>query len=709
MQTKPTGSRRGMRKGALAAGLLSLFSGSSLSAAESQSEIAAVSHLETVTVTGARHEQQLRDHAGSLSLLGDSPLELISHTHIQQSLARIPGADFARGNGQEYLPSLRSPVLSGAGACGGLLTAEDGIPLRAAGFCNINELFESGSEMAQRIEVIRGPAGTLYGSNAMHGVINVIGPRVEENRAFSIALEGGPHDYARTGISANSGLSGSHGLRADLSLTSDGGYRDASGFGQQKLRLAHRYDGDALSVTTRLAVANLNQETAGYIEGEGAYRDSGLRRTNPNPEAFRDARALRLSSEVQMDLEEGAQLSLTPYLRKTEMEFLQHYLPGQPLEENGQRSAGIRASYWTDPRAPWQLITGLDTEYTRAFLVERQEAPTEGSEFLQATIPMGRHYDYEVDALMAAPFALANWRVNDALTLNAGLRYEAMVYDYDNRMLAGRTAEDGTPCGFGGCRFNRPQDREDRFENWSPKIGGIYRLAENRQLFFNLAHGFRAPQATELYRLQREQTVAELDPEKIASLEIGLRGEGERLGYEVVAYAMRKDKVIFRDADFFNQSNGKTKHRGVELALDYALAEDWQLQMSASYAEHRYQDDRLLDGVSIDNQLMDSAPRHFGSTRLLWQPTVRIRTELEWLHRGSYYTDPQNLHSYPGHDLLNLRTGFQLGERWALSARLINLTDEAYAERADYSSFSGNRYFPGEPRSLYLELRTDLP
>lgn len=689
-----------MKKGALAAGLVSLFADNLAVAAETP--------LETVAVTGTRYEQQLRDHAGSLSVLSSSSLERISHTHIQQTLARIPGADFARGNGQEYLPALRSPVLSGAGACGGLLAAEDGIPLRAAGFCNINELFESGSEMARRIEVVRGPAGTLYGSNAMHGVINVIGPQVEESRGLAIGLEGGPHDYARTSISGNSGLHGAHGLRADLSFTRDGGYRDQSGFDQQKLRLAHRYEGGDMAVTTRLAATNLNQETAGYIEGENAYRDRRQSRTNPNPEAFRDARALRLSSQLEMDLEEGARLSLTPYLRKTEMEFLQHYLPGQPLEENGQRSAGLRSSYRTDPDAPLQLIAGLDMEYTRAYLLESQERPTEGSEFLRETIPAGRHYDYRVDALMAAPFALANWQLNEALVLNAGLRYEAMVYDYDNHMLAGRTTEDGRPCDFGGCRFSRPQDREDRFENWSPKFGGIYQLDENRHLFFNLAHGFRAPQATELYRLQRQQTVAELDPEEIASVEIGLRGEGERLGYELVAYAMRKDNVIFRDADFLNQSNGKTKHRGVELALDYALAEDWQLEMSASYAEHRYRDDRLLDGVSIENNLMDSAPRHFGSSRLLWQPSAQMHAELEWLHRGRYYTDPQNLHSYPGHDLLNLRAHFRLDGRWGLSARVINLTDKAYAERADYSTFSGDRYFPGEPRSLYLELHASL-
>ena len=43
-------------------------------------------------------------------------------------------------------------------------------------FANINELFEAHGEVAERIDVIKGPASALYGSNAIHGVINVITP-----------------------------------------------------------------------------------------------------------------------------------------------------------------------------------------------------------------------------------------------------------------------------------------------------------------------------------------------------------------------------------------------------------------------------------------------------------------------------------------------------------------------------------------------------
>lgn len=347
-------------------------------------------------------------------------------------------------------------------------------------------------------------------------------------------------------------------------------------------------------------------------------------------------------------------------------------------------------------------MAGLDLEYTDGFLKQSQDAPTQGSPFLQATIPQGQHYDYQVDALMAAPFVQATWALSESLSLNAGLRYEIMDYNYDNRMLVGRTADDGTPCSFGGCRYSRPADRDDRFENWSPKLGVLYHIDEQHQVYLNLSRGFRASQASELYRLQREQLTANLDSEELDSVELGLRGAHKRISYELIAFAMQKKNVIFRDSDFFNVADGQTRHRGVELAFSYVLADNWDLALSASYAEHEYNDDRVLNGIAIGGNEVDSAPHHFGSLRLGWNFTEGGRTELEWLHQGDYYTDPENLHSYEGHDLLNLRSQWRLSEKLSLMARVTNLTDREYAERADHSGFSGDRYFPGEPRSLYL-------
>ncbi|WHI51864.1 TonB-dependent receptor [Microbulbifer sp. MLAF003] len=666
-------------------------------------------NIESVVVTASRVEKQLQEYPESFSMVAGQELKLIKHNHIQQSLARVPGANVARGNGLEYLPALRSPVLSGAGACGSVLTMEDGIPLRANGFCNINELFESHSEVAQRVEVIRGPAGTLYGSNAMHGVVNILSPEIEENtKAFSgtLGFEGGPHDYYRTSISAESDLSNEGRVRADLSLASDGGYRDHSGYDQQKLSLLHSVSTAQTQIRSRLAVTNLNQETAGYIEGYNVYRDDRRDRENPNPEAFRDASAVRLYSILDIDLGSGKKLSLAPYLRKTDMRFLQHYLPGQALEENGQESIGLRSSYFFTRAGNLEIVMGLDMEFTQGYLRELQKEPTEGSGFLRETIPVGKHYDYQVDAYSVAPFTLATWNATDTLKLYSGVRLESVQYDYNNKMLSGRTAEDGLPCGFGGCRFSRPEDRKDSFQNWSPKLGATYDLKPGLQFFVNMAQGYRVPQATELYRLQREQTVAELDSEQISSIELGVRILKEHLSYELVAYGMRKRNVIFRDTEYFNQSSGKTSHRGVEMALGYAFSQSWRLETSSSYAEHRYRDERELQGVLLDGNLVDSAPRAFGSYRLQWQPRQEITAELEWLHQARYFTDPQNQHEYSGHNLLNLRAEWVF-DRWALSIRALNLTNKAYAERADYSSFVGDRYFPGEPRSIYLSVSSE--
>ena len=252
---------------------------------------------EIVTIAN-RTESEQSQLLVSTAVVDKNNLQLLSHSHIQESVARLAGVNLNRGNGQEYLPAIRSPVLTGAGACGGFVMAEDGIPLRASGFCNINELFEAHSEVAQRLEVLRGPGTVLYGSNAIHGVINVITPAFDEPKRMD--LEFADNQYQRLKL-----FTGSDDFSLASSLTHDGGYRDQAGFDQQKLSLKHRYQSDKLSVISGFTATNLNQETAGYISGEDAYKDPSLARSNPNPEAYRDVRSARLWSRMAYHLAEA--------------------------------------------------------------------------------------------------------------------------------------------------------------------------------------------------------------------------------------------------------------------------------------------------------------------------------------------------------------------------------------------------------------------
>ena len=133
--------------------------------------------IEEIQVTSTtRRSEGLADINAAVSVIGERELDLISLTHYQEALNRLPGVNISRNNGQESLAAIRSPVLTGSGACGAFLVAENGIPVRSSGFCNVNEMFDAHSENAARIEVTRGPGSAFWGSNAVHGLINVVLP-----------------------------------------------------------------------------------------------------------------------------------------------------------------------------------------------------------------------------------------------------------------------------------------------------------------------------------------------------------------------------------------------------------------------------------------------------------------------------------------------------------------------------------------------------
>jgi outer membrane receptor protein involved in Fe transport len=320
-----------------------------------------------------------------------------------------------------------------------------------------------------------------------------------------------------------------------------------------------------------------------------------------------------------------------------------------------------------------------------------------------ATLPQGKHYDYEVTANVAAVFAQFDYPATDRLDLSFGLRGEQVRYDYDNRMIAGRTQDDGTPCGFGGCRYTRPGDRKDNFTNVSPKAG--FSLAFGAQILFGqVSQGFRAPQATELYRLQNGQTLAEIDSESADNIELGLRGDGDRFRYQISVYRMQKDNFIFQDTSRNNVDNGKTRHQGLELEASFALNDQTSVSAAWTLASHRYDNNPALARTEIKGNDIDTAPRSMGALQLTYAPSEALSGELEWSHIGPYFTNPDNTNRYGGHDLLHLRGDYQFNTAWSLFFRVTNLLDTDYAERADFA-FGSERYFVGEPRSYFIGIR----
>jgi outer membrane receptor protein involved in Fe transport len=657
--------------------------------------------LTEIIVSAYRHAGSRLEYPGNITRVTADTINWTRHQHVGELLDRVAGAWIVRGSGQDHQTALRSPVLGGPGSCGGFLILEDGVPIRPAGFCNTNQLVEVDAEQAQAIEVIRGPGNALFGSNALHGIINVVMPVPGDPGNAGAAVEYGANDYWRG--SAILPLADDADWLGAFNVSEDGGFRDDSGYRQGKLHLKGTWPRKDGGFTIAATVTDLRQQTAGFISGFEAYKDEELSSTNPDPEAFRDVTSARINAAWTSEWGR-LDIDIRPFLRQSSMRFLHHSLPGQPVEHNGQLSAGVltAATLVTDSA---RLVFGFDLDRSDVFLEQTQDGPASGPPMQQETRPEGKHYDYEVDAWSIAGFVQTEYAVDDRWLLSGGLRVEHARYDYDNRMLAGNTRDDGTACGFGGCIYSRPEDRKDDFTSVSPNLAISYRASESDTVYLSLANGFRTPQSLELYRLQNGQEVADLDPESVRSAELGVRHIGRRISADVVAYYMKKRNSTFRDAEGFNVSGARTRHRGIEADIDFWLEGSWSLGANATYAKHTYDFDASGRGESfVAGRDIRSAPRWLGGMEVRYQPAERWQAGLRVQYVGKYWLDSGNEHRYAGHTVFNLRAAVPLSRRFALAIKVNNLLDTRYADRSEYTA-RDYRYLPGRGRELFVEVR----
>ncbi len=658
--------------------------------------------LNEIVVTSHRREQPRLLHAGNIDLIDQSLLGRVQHQHIHELMSRVAGVWIVRGSGQEHQTAIRSPVLSGAGSCGGFLYLEDGIPVRPAGFCTVNQLVEVGSELASSIEVIRGPGNALFGSNALHGVVNVLMPVPGASAVPHIALEAGANDFVR--VRAAMPFDDQASWLATAVYADDGGFRDDSGYRQGKVHVKRGWslsDGD---IIFGVSATDLQQDSAGFIFGKDAYKDPLLNRSNPTPEAFRDERSQRLYAIYTRSFQRF-HLDARPYLRHSDMRFMHHQVAGQPVEDNGHASAGV-ISALTFSTANHHTTMGFDVEWSVADVKQFQAAPAQGPPRQRETRPAGMHYDYEVDSVGGALYLQSDYSVGERLSLSGGIRLEYLQYDYRNRMLNGNTRDDGTACGFGGCLYSRPADRKDDFTNLAPNIAVSFSLSADTQLYASIGRGFRAPQTTELYRLQNGQQISDLDSESIDSIETGLRTNRPGWSAEIALFYMHKRDSVFRDTDGFNVSGARSRHRGVELSTDRQISDAWDLSANVSYARHIY-DFTLVTGRGesfFAGRDVDTAPRILGSVELRFALSERVRFGMQWTTIGKYYLDAENRFQYPGHALVHFRTGIGLLPGLDLNLRLNNIADEAVADRADFGA-GDYRYLPGRGREMFVEFR----
>lgn len=654
--------------------------------------------LQPMIVSAARYEESRTAAPVAVAALSAHELAERRANSLAEAVNVLAGVHMTDLGNEQHAMSIRQPLSYRA------LFAylEDGIPLRPPGIFNHNALIEINMAAADRIEVVRGPSSSLYGSNAIGGAVNFITPRPSERTMMSVGLRTNDNGYRRADLTA-SGTSGRVGIRAGgYRAQQRGGWAEHSDF--DKLSFSLRADYAASSTTrliTTLSTNRLTTDTNGSLDSLSFFqRDLRSRHTF----TYRSVDASRLTSRVQHVWGRRHSTDVAVFWRSNRVGQLPHYRIrsnwSDPTTAWGEvnsdrfRSLGVNAQHQT--YLPW-----MDGRFIAGFSLDRSPN-SHVAHYLDVThdIATGRFTDFVVhDSLLTdyrvhlvnqAAYVQLEISPFSRLKTVGSLRMDRVAYDYVNHL---------PPSAYSGA-----PDESNSFTRISPRVGVTYDLSRGRGLYANYSQGFLPPEVSELYRGVRVPT---LRPALFHSYEAGgwaslLSG---RLMADISMYRMDgTDEIIsvrLDDGTMENRNAGRTRHAGIEYAIIYSPTHALNLRFTGTNARHEFVRYRPQSG-SLDGNVMDAAPTWMANAEIIYRPTFmrRARLGLEWEHIGPYYMDPENTMRYSGYDLLHVRMSYAL-QRFDLWMNLRNLTNELYATIASKSGW-GQQYVPGAPRSITL-------
>ena len=673
--------------------------------------------LEEVTVTGTREAVKKSDTSISVGVVNKKDVEFMKPTHPSEIVGLVPGAAISVTNGEGHQTAIRqgfstSPVY---------LFLEDGIPIRATGNFNHNALYEVNIPSSGGVEVIRGVGNALYGSDAIGGIVNILTKVPSRTEGGDASLELGSFGYRRLLAGYDSGLSEMNGaLRSDINITHTDGWRNKTAYDRQSANLRWDTGIDQFTVVkTILGYTKIDQETGANSALPYDYFMNSPK-TNLRSVGYRKVDAFRLSTEVQKDIGNGQQLTVISYLRNNKMDLngTYNFTGDARIEKTEVTSYGLMIKYRNDFKDAWKtkLISGIDFDYSPS---SRTENPitlsSTGSgaykSYNSYTVGATTQYDYDAVYRNLAPYFQLESSPISSLKTILGIRYDSTTFDMSNNKNAGYTQ-------IGSNYYYSPTEASSSFSHLSPKIGFVYSISSAHVVYGSYNQGFRSPSESQIFRGGRAATQANalalfnaashLKPIIADQYELGTRGTSLGWNYELVAYELikRDDLLSQRDDTGYSvqTNNGKTKHRGIELALGKELMTRLRFDSAISYAKHEYAS-WVTDTVNYTGKEIEAAPRWLTNSRLTYSQGKAYQSQIEWIKIGSYYLDAANAGGkYSGHNLFNVRHTHSIDKNIDGFIRVTNIFDKRYADSASWSSSNGATYSPGLPRTIYVGL-----
>ncbi len=588
--------------------------------------------LAETVVTATRTEQPLSDLVADVSIVDRQTIEASGATGVADVLARLPGIEISRNGG----PGNQSSVFVRGAESRFTAVYIDGV--------RIDSQSTGGAQWEQiplaqieRIEVLRGPAAAVYGSDAIGGLIQL----------FTRKGDGAATPYVGLGV-------GSHGTRKV-----EAGVSGATG-----------PDG---ALDYSLGIARVRSD------GFDA-KTSGVH--NPDDDGYRSTNA---SARLGYRIDARHQIGATALLNRLDSGYdASGYKAAKPVDDRNEHRLRNLGAHWA---AKWSDV--YSTRVSVSDSLSRYE--TSPSPYLTETQLRG--YLWQND------WRVGNHRLSAALERREDRLENNSLVGAGGGNTRDRS-QDGVALGYGyatGAHTVQANLRHDDDSEFGGKSTGSlsygYGFAPGWRVTGSVGTAFRAPT---LYQRFSEYGVASLQPETSRNVEVGIRYAQASSTFSAVAYRNRLSNLItFASAGPCASTFGcyantaRAQYEGITFAGSYRLS---GVQLHGSLD---FQNPVNLDTGKL---IPRRAKRHatLGADTLIAGWT--LGTELQ--ASGRRFDDAANKNVLGGYTLLNLYASTRIARDYTLLARIDNANDKDYQTARTYAT-GGRQFYVGlkwEPR-----------
>jgi iron complex outermembrane receptor protein len=731
------------------AAALACITGASLPVADGVAQTTTQQVLEEVTVTARKRSESLQETPISVTAFSADELGERGARSFVDVLTFIPNVSTTNGlqiRGISY-NQRNVGIEAGAGVyVDGVLTG------RA-------QTFDQDLTDIERVEVLRGPQGTLFGKNSIAGAVNIVTrlPSPEfEGRAL---VDVGNQERRRGELMLNTPLGDAAALRVSGFYSGLGGYIRNMSDGEDYARHDSRGGRAALLIdpTSSLRVV-LRADYLKELErtpwpessrGEDSQRPPPRPIVAPGPyttmfnlipEQRRELKGISGTFEYQIN-ERLSFTSITAYRENSDADR---------SDEDNSALDRISIDWMDEQQQTTQEFrlsgnVGTRVDYVAGLYYFQQDAFTQHTGNLGADfaipipggflVPPGMRKPItprgDIDTESYAAFVDATISLTDRLDLLAGLRYT----EEDKDIVFGiNTSAAALPLFYPVPTATDSSSDSDL----SPTVGLRFRISDELNTYAKYAKGFksggwnadfvsRAPGGT-------APTVPSFyfEPEEAVAYEVGFKAElfDRRLRLNTAVFYT--DYTNLQVAQFFGinleddggalavtANAGSATIKGVELEVAAQPSDALSISAGLGYQSAKYDDFANIDGVggNASGREFAGVPKLTGNASVSYalplQSSAQIKTRLDYSYRGSGYGDVQNTQRLEtaGFGLVNARLGYvSPGERWEATLWARNLLDKEYVQSKANEAFAVVQSSPvtiysyGRPRTYGLEI-----